>query len=173
MPLPIAHGFFGASAAAAGLFPKKYYRNRFIPVAVCAVLSVLPDLDFLFVFATGNEKWHRGFTHSIAFALLVGLIIHLYLGRRRWREALAYSFAYASHFILDFLTTKVGGGLELFFPFSAQRFKLGWFGFSEFTSKLTFSGLIEAAIIEFCIFAPLFLIVAFLTRKHADGGKLL
>jgi inner membrane protein len=169
MPLPIAHGLFGSSFVAAVL--KRPLDKRFLaPLFAGAVLSVLPDFDFLLVFATGNDLWHRGFTHSIFFAVFVGWVICLYFGRGRRREGLAYALAFASHFILDFSTTKIGGGLQLFFPFSEKRYGLRWFGLSEFPSKMAPVEVIRALSLEFVIFFSLFVLVIVL-KKFVFGSK--
>ncbi len=163
MPLPIAHGLFGASFVAA-IIKKPFEFRLLVPLFAGTMLANLPDFDFLLVFATGDDEWHRGFTHSIAFAVFVGLLIFTYFGRQRWREALAYSAAFASHFVLDFVTTKIGGGLQLFFPFSDERYGLRWFGLSEFPSKMYFSEVVRAMSIEFVIFSSILLLVIILKK---------
>lgn len=170
MPLPIAHGLFGASIVAA-IMPKPFKFQYLVPCFIGGVLANLPDFDFALVFITGDEKWHRGFTHSIAFAVFIGLLFYFYFGRKRRREAAAFGFAFASHFFLDFITTKIGGGLELFFPFSAARYGLRWFGLSEFPSKMYPLEVVQALVIESIIFSALFLLVIFLKRNFYKPEK--
>ncbi|MCA1593205.1 MAG: metal-dependent hydrolase [Acidobacteria bacterium] len=123
MPLPIAHGLLGASIVAA-VHPDAPFTDgrRFrLPLMVGALLANCPDADFLLVWALHDRSWHRGFTHSLVFALVVSLLLLAYLGRSRTRAALAYGLAFTSHGVLDFITTKVGGGVKLLLPFSSQR----------------------------------------------------
>jgi membrane-bound metal-dependent hydrolase YbcI (DUF457 family) len=69
MPLPIAHGLLGACVIAA-LYPKPTNR-RYIPLFIGALLANAADFDFLLVFIFHSKEWHRGFSHSIFFALVV------------------------------------------------------------------------------------------------------
>lgn len=170
MPLPIAHALVGASLAAAIHTRPRSPRYR-VALLTGALLANAPDLDFLLVFALHNRAWHRGFTHSLAFSGFVCLLFVLTLGARRLRDALAYGLAFASHCILDFLTTKVGGGLELFWPFSAERLGLGWIGLSELPSRLPPLDVLKWLLIELAIFAPLLLVVLFWRRTLGAVNK--
>jgi membrane-bound metal-dependent hydrolase YbcI (DUF457 family) len=175
MPLPVAHGLIGATVVAAlrprskgaAVSPRSSLRRRYLPLLAGALIANAPDLDFVLVFALGSRAWHRGFTHSLAFALLVSLAFFLMLGRRRVRQAAAYGLAYASHALLDFASTKAGGGLELLWPFSADRFALRRFGLSELPSRLPPAEVLKSLCIEFALFAPLLLFVLWLRRRAA------
>lgn len=158
--MPIAHGFLGASIVAA-VYPKAFKARYYLPILTGAFLANLADFDFLLVFATDDKNWHRGFTHSIIFSFAVGLLFYVYFGRNEWRKAMAFSLAFASHFVLDFITTKIGGGLELFFPFTNEKYGLRWLGLSEYPSKMLLSEMFLALMIEFVIFFSIFLAVIF------------
>ena len=164
MPLPIAHGLVGAGIAAA-LHKQTGSLRYSVAILSGALLANAPDLDFFLVFTLHSRAWHRGFTHSLVFAGFVCLLFVLTLGRRRVRDALAYGLAYASHGILDFLTTREGGGVELFWPFSAERLLFGWAGLSELPSRLPPLVVLKWLLVEFAIFAPLLLAVLFWRRK--------
>jgi inner membrane protein len=165
MPLPIAHGFLGASIVAA-LHPKPFRRCCF-PLFAGVILANAADFDFGFSVFFGLSGWHRGFTHSISFALLFTSILIIWFGwRDRLREALAYGLAYASHCILDFATTKEGHGVEILFPFTTERFGLRWFGLSEVPSRLPLIDILTAIGLEILIFAPLFVIILWLKRIY-------
>lgn len=169
MPLPIAHGLVGASAVAA-LYPgtsSEGYR----PLLIGALLANAADFDFLLVFIFNSQSLHRGFSHSLVFALLIFLLCVLLLGRRRFQAAIAYGAAFASHAILDCLTTKQGDGAELLWPFSEERFELGWWGLSEMPSKLPSGQILEALAVEFALFAPLLLGVVLLRRTPAMNNN--
>ena len=159
MPLPVAHGLLGAVCVAA-LAPSPGEKRPLIrPLFAGAVLANLADFDFLLVFAFGDKLWHRGFTHSIAFAALVFLSFAVCCGANRRREAIGYGLAYASHAALDFVTTRKGDGLELFFPFSAERFGARLFALSEKPSQMTPAEIVAALLVEFAIFASALLVV--------------
>lgn len=164
MPLPIAHGLLGASAVAA-LYPGPSYGRGYQPFLIGVLLANAADFDFLLVFALGSENWHRGFSHSIVFALVMFLMCALLLGRRRLLAAAAYGAAFASHAVLDYCTTKDGNGLELLWPFSTERLILGWWGLSEMPSKMSPVQILEALAVEFAVFTPLLLVVVLLRRK--------
>ncbi len=90
----------------------------------------------------------------------------VWFGKNHLRDALAYGLAYTSHCILDFATTVRGNGVELFFPFTTERFGLRWFGLSEIPSQLSAAEILKTIGLEFLIFAPL-LAVALWLRTSA------
>lgn len=166
MPLPVAHGLVGASIVAA-MYPRRRAQRLLLALFVGALVANAADLDFLLVFALHSKAWHRGFSHSIIFALLVCLLSALSVGKRHMREALAYGLAFASHGVLDYLTTKEGGAVELLWPFSTERLMLGWWGLSEWPSRLPLTGILKALVLEFAIFTPVLLAVLLLRKIAA------
>lgn len=168
MPLPLAHGLLGATLVAA-IHPKPTKRH-FAPLLVGGLLANAADFDFALVFILRSKAWHRGFSHSLASALLVGLIFVLLLGVRRVREAIAYGSAFASHSILDYVTTKEGGGVELFWPLSAGRIGLGWAGLSELPSRMTPTEIVTSLILELMLFTPPLLLAIGLRRYSRRGA---
>ncbi len=166
MPLPVAHGLLGASLVAAVL-PRVNARRYALALSAGALLANAADLDFGLIFALHSRAWHRAFTHSLAFALLVFVLLLVALGRRRTRAAVAFGLAYASHAVLDFATTKVGGGVELFWPFSSERLALGLLGFSEIPSRVPPAGILRYIVVEFVIFAPPLLALLLWRRRAA------
>lgn len=156
MPLPVAHGLLGASIIAA-IHPQPTKRHA-LPLLAGACLANAADADFLLVLSFHSRSWHRGFSHSLMLALFICLLFLLSLGRRRIREALAYGLAFASHGPLDYVTTKVGGGVELLWPFSPVRLGLGWVGLSEIPSRMPALGIVKALAVELLLFAPLFVL---------------
>lgn len=98
-----------------------------------------------------------------AFALCVASLA--IFGRARAREALAYGLAYATHALLDYSAMKFGGGVELLWPFSTERFGLGLVGLSELPSRLPPAYVLKAVLLELLIFAPL-LAAVLLARRY-------
>ena len=91
------------------------------------VASMLPDLDvaaFRLGIPYSADLGHRGFTHSLAFALgvaLAGGVGHRLL-RARFAPAACFLFlAVASHPLLDALTNG-GLGVAWLWPLSSERF---------------------------------------------------
>ena len=93
--------------------------------------SMLPDADTagLLLHVPYNSQFgHRGFTHSICFALLLGVLALLAaraLASPRWRAGWFVFLAAVSHPLLD-MCTDGGHGVALFWPFSAERYFLPW-----------------------------------------------
>ena len=107
--------------------------RRFWILAI--VSSVLPDADvigFAFGIDYGDMLGHRGFSHSLLFALLWSLLV-VSLGFKRlprysreWWGVFAFFFiATASHGVLDALTNG-GLGVAFFAPFDNTRYFFPW-----------------------------------------------
>lgn len=164
MPLPIAHSLLGATIVT--LIHPRLENNYKFPLIIGAILANSADFDFVLVFLLGSKEWHRGFSHSILFAVIFLLTILLINRFQRLKEGIAYGLAFASHFILDFVTTKIGNGVELFWFFSNERFGLRWFGFSEMPSKLSVWQILGTILLELIIFAPLFGLAFYLKKRQ-------
>ena len=108
-------------------------RDR-VPVGLAAVAcaaSVLPDADAIGFAAGvpyGHTFGHRGFTHSLFFALLTALVCPAFAARLGAPAPLTFAFVFvstASHGALDALTTG-GMGVAFFSPFSNMRYFFPW-----------------------------------------------
>jgi len=93
---------------------------------LCAIFStILPDFDvigFKFGISYLHPLGHRGFTHSIVFALLWALILMFTFGKKNksiW--FLVIFLSTISHGILDAMTSG-GKGVGFFIPFNNNRF---------------------------------------------------
>ena len=166
MPLPVAHALVGASVVAAIQDPGAS-RRTYSRMVLAALLANAADLDFILVYALGSKTWHRAFTHSLVFSLLVFVLLALSLGRSRLKTAVAYGIAFGSHAVLDFVTTKEGSGIELFWPFSEKRVMLGLWGLSEWPSRLTTWQIVEALALEFALFTPVLVAILIFRRRSA------
>ena len=96
------------------------------------ICCVLPDIDVIaFKFGIPYEsQWgHRGFTHSVGFAAILGVIASFYsryLGsNRRLTVFLIIFLVTFSHALLD-AATNGGLGCALLWPFSEERYFLPW-----------------------------------------------
>jgi len=88
------------------------------------VCSMLPDADvigFGFGIRYGDFLGHRGFTHSLLFAVLVGLLV----SRGRMVMAVYFALITASHGLFDAMTDG-GLGIAFFSPFDTTRYFLPW-----------------------------------------------
>jgi inner membrane protein len=98
---------------------------------VACVASVVPDLDSLGFMAGipyGHSLGHRGFTHSISFALLLASLCGAFARHLGARTAVVFAVVFlsaVSHGLLDAMTTG-GLGVAFFSPFSNARYFLSW-----------------------------------------------
>lgn len=97
------------------------------PLLLCGIAaSVLPDADvlaFRFGIPYADPFGHRGASHSLALAVLLGLLAAAFAPRLRASRLAAFLFvgaACASHGLLDMLTNG-GHGVAYFWPWSAHR----------------------------------------------------
>lgn len=95
-----------------------------------AIATIVPDLDVA-AFALGipyaHPLGHRGFTHSIVFALLLAALLTYMLRLRELRRA-AFAFLFLcvmSHGLFDALTDG-GLGVGFFIPFDNDRYFFSW-----------------------------------------------
>ena len=126
MPTIFAHAVIGSAIA------KLAARNTIHPrtVIACALLAVLPDADGLFFgrIPYASLFGHRGFTHSLLFAVAAGLLTTLLFLWRGWIQrvewlvySLLFARATASHGVLDAFTSG-GLGVAFFAPFNTARY---------------------------------------------------
>lgn len=97
--------------------------------------ATLPDVDVFGLYAGIPYRsffGHRGFTHSLFFALLLALLLARLLRRRtpldpggRAKQCLYLFQCGASHGLLDALTTG-GYGVGFLMPFESGRHFFGW-----------------------------------------------
>jgi len=115
-----------AIAAAAG---RRIVSPELALVAVAA--SVVPDLDAVGFWAGvpyDSAFGHRGFTHSLTFAVLLALLATPFAERLDARRGAVFAVVFlaaASHGVLDAMTTG-GRGVAFFSPFSGRRYFLPW-----------------------------------------------
>jgi inner membrane protein len=95
-----------------------------------AILTIVPDLDVA-AFALGipyeHVLGHRGFSHSITFALIVSTVV-TFLLRVEGHHRATFVFLFLclmSHALLDAMTDG-GLGVAFFAPFHNERYFLPW-----------------------------------------------
>src|SRR6266852_1702626 len=131
VPTIISHGI--AAVAIGNVFPHGRVPLRFWVLSI--LCAMLPDIDvvgFAFGVQYGDMLGHRGLTHSLVFALLVGFVaawITLLAtppGQTAWPLLVPYFFVVtSSHGILDAMTNG-GLGIAFFAPFSNARYFFPW-----------------------------------------------
>ena len=127
MPTIFTHTFVGISGSAA-ISEKPNFKKLLVLSIIC---SVLPDADVI-GFKVGIEYsdffGHRGFFHSIFFAVIVGVFVSSFFFRENkplsnqwWKLSICFCLMTASHGLLDALTNG-GLGIALWAPFDNSRF---------------------------------------------------
>jgi inner membrane protein len=96
------------------------------------LLPILPDADALFTpwIPYAHPFGHRGFTHSLYFAALVGAAAAALAVRGKWghsflKLAIFFAAITASHGLFDAMTNG-GLGVAFFAPFDNTRYFLPW-----------------------------------------------
>lgn len=130
MPTIFSHAVF-AVAAGRSFVSKPAVFWFWLLTAFCAII---PDADVVgrsFGIERGGMFAHRGFTHSIAFAVIFGAFIafaaksFLRIDISRLKLIVYFALATFTHPLLDMLTDG-GSGVALFAPFSNERFFFPW-----------------------------------------------
>ncbi|MBC8074092.1 MAG: metal-dependent hydrolase, partial [Deltaproteobacteria bacterium] len=92
-----------------------------------AVGAVLPDIDFLMVWSSHFNAWHRVVTHNLLFVLASSLLLAIPLARRQHVALLAMTTALfvggLSHLLVDACidaNASNGVGVALGWPFDAR-----------------------------------------------------
>ncbi|WP_025739708.1 metal-dependent hydrolase [Aquimarina pacifica] len=125
-----AHAF--TAYAFSKTFSKKISTTKFWMLGI--VCAILPDADVIsFKFGIRYEDFwgHRGFTHSFAFSILLGILVTLVFYRKQvftkdgYLLILYFSICTASHALLDAMTTG-GLGVAFFSPFDTTRYFFDW-----------------------------------------------
>ncbi|WP_299387473.1 metal-dependent hydrolase [uncultured Lacinutrix sp.] len=141
------------------------------------VSAILPDLD---VVTFGEIPYthpfgHRGFTHSIVFALIWAVILaFIFTKTKKILFFVVIFLSTISHGVLDALTTG-GKGVGFFIPFNNARFFFPWqvikvspIGVSKFFTNRG----VQVILSELkYIGIPCVLIILFLRLKNKKVGK--
>ncbi len=148
--------------------------------SLTVLCCLLPDVDvlgLLWGIPYGHPLGHRGFTHSIVFAILVGLTVFRlasptipYWTRSYLMGALYFSLVTMSHGILDAFTDG-GLGIAFFAPFDSSRYFFPWrpiavspIGISQFFSEYGM-GVVLSELLWIGIPVGIWLVVLRVTRR--------
>jgi inner membrane protein len=128
MPTIFTHGAIGFTALRPifGVAPDR----RLLLASI--LLPILPDADALLWgrIPYSHPLGHRGFTHSLMFAALVGMATAALAAYQKWgysfiKLAVFFASITASHGLFDAMTTG-GLGVAFFAPFDNTRYFLPW-----------------------------------------------
>lgn len=140
MPMPIAHAATGVAvylALKGDKHPRKP-EGRWLLLAVCLLLALLPDADFLPGMLLGEpNRFHQGASHSLIVCAAMGALAFWGLDRyatsrldgiSRLRLFVICVLAVLSHPVLDYfaLDTKAPYGVPLFWPLDQGHYISPW-----------------------------------------------
>jgi|TARA_B110000116_G_scaffold177390_1_gene153540 inner membrane protein len=161
-------------------FSRKQRTWKLIILAI--VCAIIPDADligFQFGISYGSFWGHRGFTHSLFFALLFGVLVSFLFYRKQFLTKkgilliLFFFLCTASHSILDAMTTG-GYGVAFFSPLSDTRYFFPWrpikvspLGILRFFSERGLQ-VIRTEIVWIGVPGMLYMITAFLIRRNIN-----
>lgn len=122
MPTVLTHSIVS------GLLGKTIKWEQSRQVTLCSVLcGSVPDLDVIghrFGFAYLDHWGHRGMSHSLFIALIIGLILSVLCAERgrlkTLKLGLYFSILTSTHGLLDMITNG-GHGVAIFGPWSHKR----------------------------------------------------
>lgn len=128
MPTIFTHAI--AASAVGAFYKRPLPRGFWLLTVLCAILPDADVVAFDLGLAYGHVLGHRGISHSLLSAAVVGAVLAVALGRgvhRRSRVKLFahFTLAAASHGILDAFTDD-GLGVALLAPFSDARYFFPW-----------------------------------------------
>ncbi|WP_162428598.1 metal-dependent hydrolase [Pontibacter pudoricolor] len=122
-----------AAATIGKIYPGNYTTPKFWLLGVAC--TIVPDADVvMFKFGVPYEHLfgHRGFSHSLVFAALLGVIVTTLfyrsvklISKQGLLFILFFTLCTASHSLLDALTNG-GLGVAVFAPFDNTRYFLPW-----------------------------------------------
>lgn len=176
---------FSHAIAAVGIgacfYKPEIPKRVWVAGAICAMVPDLDVVGFRFGIHYGDFFGHRGFTHSLLFALaLTGFAATAFVFRNdvvatsRWPLTLYLFIATASHGVLDAMTDG-GLGVAFFSPFDTHRYFLPWrpirvspIGMARFFSSRGFAVLKSELI---WIWIPSALLVAGVLLVRGRKGK--
>jgi len=122
MPSPLGHSLMGYIIYRAAARPAVAHDWKLVTLYLFAANA--PDLDFLpGLFAGELGRYHHGPSHSIALAVVFGILAGALFSRRMHAFVIGLSL-YLSHVLLDYLVQDPSPplGVPLFWPFSQQYY---------------------------------------------------
>jgi inner membrane protein len=167
MPSPVGHSLSGVLSYLTAVDRK---RNGVGLLALFVLVTILPDFDFLPGWIIGQPNlFHRGASHSLCVALLIGLLVGLVAmvtGKGKFVPMAVIGFLmYTLHIVLDLFSVdySVPRGFPVLWPFDRRCYiapvevflnitRSGSSG--EFFTSLFNSHNLEAVINELIIFLP-------------------
>lgn len=152
MPLPIGHAAIGFATHSL-TWDQKDRLNKWKVMIYIVILSNLPDIDVLFglILHNNGDVFHRGPTHSILFALIMGFIASkswkLWPGIPMIRFKTGFMLI-LSHVVADYFLTDAP--VSFYWPFEVS-WSTGNSGWSDVLNNVLFDAVKDTGILLICI----------------------
>ncbi|MBC2709997.1 MAG: metal-dependent hydrolase [Desulfosarcina sp.] len=168
MPLPLGHSAIGFATHSIISNDKSYFNENKLQVTIfIVILSNLPDIDVLFglILQNNGDAFHRGPTHSILFALIMGFVASR--ASNIWSKIPSMSFKTCfiiilSHVVADFFLTS--SPVSFCWPFEVN-WSTGNSGWSQVFHAVFFEAVKDATILFICTFT---IMITILFRRSFD-----
>ncbi|SDS38083.1 inner membrane protein [Polaribacter sp. KT25b] len=163
---------------------KSFSRNRrnwklILIAIVCAIIQDIDVIGFQFGIPYNSFWGHRGFTHSLFFALLLAILVtaifykKLFFSKKGIILILFFFLCGAFHSILDAFTDG-GNGVAFFTPFNNTRYFFPWrpikaspLGITRFFSERGML-VIRSEVTWIVLPGFIYMVIAFLIRKKRN-----
>ena len=163
MPLPIGHSAIGFATHSLISNDKANFNKWYMAIFI-VMLSNLPDIDVLvgLILQNNGSVFHRGPTHSILFALIMGYIaskswkIWSYIPMVSFKTCFMLIF---SHVVADYFLTS--SPVSFWWPFEVS-FSTGNSGWSHVFHTVFFDAVQDTGILLVCTFI---IILGFIFRR--------
>ena len=172
MPLPLGHAAIGLATQDV-CFRDHSVTTRWTYVLFIAILANLPDMDVLMglLFQGNGNAYHRGPTHSLVFAFLMG-----FLASNAWRlwthipklNFLACFMIILSHLAADFFLTS--SAVSFFWPLEVH-WATGYKGWGDVFNLVFLGGFRDVGIIMTCGVIMILKRAVIQIRHHALGER--
>lgn len=152
MPLPLGHAAIGFATHSL-IWNEKGCLNKWKVAIFIVILSNLPDIDVLFGLILHNNggAFHRGPTHSILFALIMGFVASK--SCKLWSQIPMIRFKTGfllifSHVVADYFLTN--SPVSFYWPFEVS-WSIGNSGWSDVLNTVLFDAVEDTGILLICI----------------------
>ena len=170
MPLPLGHSAIGFATHSI-ISNDKDHINRWSVAMVIVILSNLPDIDVLFglMLQNNGSAFHRGPTHSILFALIMGFVASK--SSKLWSRIPTLGFKTCfililSHVIADYFLTNTP--VSFYWPFEVS-WSTGNSGWSDVLNTVLFDAVEDTGILFIC--TAMILLVMIFRRFYFIGKR--
>jgi inner membrane protein len=162
MPSPLGHSLMGYTICRATIKPHVAHDWKLI--ALCVFAANAPDLDFLPGLFVGDlGRYHHGASHSVIFAVFLGILAGTLFSRRIYAFGMGFSL-YLSHVLLDYLVQDPSPplGIPLFWPVTGEYYMAPFAFYRPFNYPTSFAEPVLSTVFSFHNFLTMMTEILFL-----------